>query len=184
MHVSVPFLCKDSLIVCCVHLFFAYSYTGGKSRVKAGLTKSTLSACEDACAQSEKLLQQIVAGDITVQRFKILWKNFSNVQRLAQAIVADKDKKSKKVKGKLTLSKEINTILPQQCKEIQKFETHFNHLYHLCQVIPPQVHGWLNNKIVQKNISMVVLQAKCGDGSMHAKQNKQEIFNPFPTFFV
>lgn len=114
---------------------------GGKSRVKAGLTKSTIAACEDACAQSEKILPQIVAGDITVHQFKILWKNFSNVQRLAQAIVADKDKKSKKVKGKVTLSKEINTILPQQWKEIQKFETHFNHLYHLCQVIPPQVHG-------------------------------------------
>lgn len=121
--------------------FCIWNVTGGKSIVKRGLSKSTTAACEDVCTQSEKLLPQILGGEITVDQFKVLWKNFSNVQRLAQALVAEKDKRSKKVKGKLTLSKEISIILPQQWKEIQQFERHFNHLNHLCQVIPPQIHG-------------------------------------------
>ena len=124
--------------LCCVIICFA----GGKSGVKRGFVPSTTAACDSALVQSETFLPQIVDGCVTVGQIKTAWKNFPNVQRLAIVIESKKEKsKEKKVKGKLTLSEEICRTLPQWWKEIQEFEMNFEHLYHLCQVIPPQICG-------------------------------------------
>ena len=117
-------------------------FAGGKSGVKRGFVQSTIADCDNALVQAETFLPQIMAGGVTVGQFKTVWKNFSNVQRLATVIENRKEKsKEKKVKGRLTLPEEINKTLPQQWEDIHKFETNFKHLYHLCQVIPPQIHG-------------------------------------------
>lgn len=110
----------------CTYVIFAENKK--KSNVKAGFAQLTTAACEDACTQAQMLLPQIVAGDITVRQFKALWKNFSNVQRLAKKV-------------KRNLSGEITTVLPQQWEGIQKFEMHFKNLCHLCQNIPPGIQG-------------------------------------------